>query len=157
VCGKCLNIVSMCAVSPVVHTSNISSCKKKCFQFSCGCEQYHYGRFFGVLVINGCSHGEHYETPCIIVNVIIPSLQQQRVKSSAPLSSSLSGRFFGFLVINGCNHGEHYETPCIIVNVIIPSLQQQRVKSSAPLSTSLSGRLSRLEQIFTNPKVTGNQ
>jgi hypothetical protein len=28
VCGKNLNIVSMCAVSPVVHTSNISSCKK---------------------------------------------------------------------------------------------------------------------------------
>jgi hypothetical protein len=29
----------MCAVSPVVHTSNISSCQKKLFQFSCGCEQ----------------------------------------------------------------------------------------------------------------------
>jgi hypothetical protein len=27
VCGKNLNILSMCAVSPVVHTSNISSCK----------------------------------------------------------------------------------------------------------------------------------
>ena len=40
--GKNLNIVSMCAVSPVVHTSNISSCqKKKLFQFSCGCEQFH--------------------------------------------------------------------------------------------------------------------
>ena len=29
VCGKNLNIVSMCAVSPVVHTSNIFSYKKK--------------------------------------------------------------------------------------------------------------------------------
>ena len=29
VCGKNMNIVSMCAVSTVVHTSNISSCKKK--------------------------------------------------------------------------------------------------------------------------------
>jgi len=29
VCGKNLNIVSMCAVSPVVHTSNSSSCQKK--------------------------------------------------------------------------------------------------------------------------------
>ena len=29
VCGKNLNIVSMCAVSPVVHTTNISSCQKK--------------------------------------------------------------------------------------------------------------------------------
>ena len=26
---KNLNIISMCAVSPVVHTSNISSCQKK--------------------------------------------------------------------------------------------------------------------------------
>ena len=43
VCSKNLNIVSMCAVSPVVHTSNISSCQKKIFfQFSCGCEQFHY-------------------------------------------------------------------------------------------------------------------
>jgi hypothetical protein len=42
VCGKNLNIVSMCAVSPVVQTSNISSRKKKnLFQFSCGCEQFH--------------------------------------------------------------------------------------------------------------------
>jgi hypothetical protein len=31
VCGKKLSIVSMCAVSPVVHTSNISSCPKKTF------------------------------------------------------------------------------------------------------------------------------
>jgi len=29
-----LNIVSMCAVSPVVNTSNISSCQKKLFFFS---------------------------------------------------------------------------------------------------------------------------
>jgi len=28
-----LNILSMCAVSPVVHTSNISSCKKSFFLF----------------------------------------------------------------------------------------------------------------------------
>ena len=41
VCGKNLNIVSMCSVSPVVHTSNTSSCQKKLFQFSCGCEQFH--------------------------------------------------------------------------------------------------------------------
>jgi len=31
--GKNLNIVSMCAVSPVVHTSNVSSCQKNCFSF----------------------------------------------------------------------------------------------------------------------------
>ena len=34
VCGKNLNIVSMCAVSPLVHASNTSSCqKKKLFTF----------------------------------------------------------------------------------------------------------------------------
>jgi len=39
--------------------------RKKLFQFSCGCEQFHWGRSFGFLVINVCNHGEHYETPCI--------------------------------------------------------------------------------------------
>jgi hypothetical protein len=33
VCGKNLNILSMSAVSPVVHASNISSCQKKLFYF----------------------------------------------------------------------------------------------------------------------------
>jgi len=33
VCGKNLNIVSLCAVSPVVHTSNSYSCQKKLFSF----------------------------------------------------------------------------------------------------------------------------
>ena len=37
VCGNNLNIVSMCAVSPVVHTSLVV--KKN--QFSCRCEQFH--------------------------------------------------------------------------------------------------------------------
>ena len=32
-CEKNLNIVLMCAVSPVVHTSNISSCQKNFFSF----------------------------------------------------------------------------------------------------------------------------
>jgi hypothetical protein len=33
-------VVSVFAISPVVHTSNVSSCQKKLFQFSCGCEQF---------------------------------------------------------------------------------------------------------------------
>ena len=33
VCGNNLNIVSMCAMSPVVDTSNISSCQKNFFSF----------------------------------------------------------------------------------------------------------------------------
>ena len=39
--------------------------RKKTFPFSCGCEQFHWARSFGFLVINVCYHGEHYETPCI--------------------------------------------------------------------------------------------
>jgi hypothetical protein len=31
----------VCAMPPVVHSSNISSSQKKLFQFSCGCEQFH--------------------------------------------------------------------------------------------------------------------
>jgi hypothetical protein len=38
----------------------------KLFQFSCGCEQFQYGRSFGFLVINVCNHGGHYEMPCIL-------------------------------------------------------------------------------------------
>jgi hypothetical protein len=41
----------MYAVSPVVHTSNVSSCQKKLFKFSCGCEKFYEGRSFGFLVI----------------------------------------------------------------------------------------------------------
>jgi ribosome-binding factor A len=42
VCGKNWNIVSMCAVSHVVHTPISSSCpQKKLFQLFCGCEPFH--------------------------------------------------------------------------------------------------------------------
>jgi hypothetical protein len=42
VCRKNLNIVSVCAVSPMVHKSNLSNCQKNnFFQFSRGCEQFH--------------------------------------------------------------------------------------------------------------------
>jgi hypothetical protein len=65
-----LNILSIYAVSPVVHISNISSCQKR-FQFSCGYEQFHWGRSFGFLVINICNHGEHYETSCIGIQAVL--------------------------------------------------------------------------------------
>jgi len=62
--GKNLNIVSMCAVPPLLHTSNMSSCQKK--------KKKTFSLFlwlwtipFGFLVINVCNHGEHYEPPCI--------------------------------------------------------------------------------------------
>jgi len=54
----------MCAASLVVHTSNISSCQKELFQFSCGCEQLHLGRSFGFLVINIITENI-IETTCI--------------------------------------------------------------------------------------------
>jgi hypothetical protein len=39
-CGKNLNIVSMCAVPPVVHTSNISGCQKNFFNFPMAVKNY---------------------------------------------------------------------------------------------------------------------
>ena len=55
-----LNIVSMCAVSPVVHTSNISSCIKKKFSFPVA-----VNNSIKVGPVNVRNHGEHCETPCI--------------------------------------------------------------------------------------------
>ena len=40
VCGKNLNIVSMCAVSLVVHTSNVSSCQINFFGFPVAVNNY---------------------------------------------------------------------------------------------------------------------
>ena len=61
-----LNIVSMSAVSPVVHTSNISSCQKETFWQLDMFDVSNSIKAFGFLVINVCNHGEHYETPCIV-------------------------------------------------------------------------------------------
>ena len=61
-CGKNLNIVLMCAASPLVNTSNISSCQKKnFFSFPLAVNN----STFGFLVINACNHGEHYKMPRI--------------------------------------------------------------------------------------------
>jgi len=66
VCGNNLNIVSMCAVSPVVQTSNISSClKKNFFSFPVAVKNSVKVGPFRYLVINVSNRGEHYETPCI--------------------------------------------------------------------------------------------
>jgi hypothetical protein len=90
VCDKNLNIVSMCAVSPVVHTSHISSCQKN-VQFSCGCEQFHEGRSFGFLFINVCNHEGHYETPRIILSL--------RLQLTTPCLKQL---FIRFVLHNVC-------------------------------------------------------
>jgi hypothetical protein len=76
-----MNIVSICAMSPMVHTSNISSCQKNLFQLYCGCEEFHQDRSFGFLVINVCNHGEHYETSCIYRSVPSCSLCTDRTFS----------------------------------------------------------------------------
>jgi hypothetical protein len=47
------------------RTSLVLKKKKTFFQFSSSCEQFHYGRSFGFLVIIVCNHKEHYKTPCI--------------------------------------------------------------------------------------------
>jgi hypothetical protein len=56
-----------CAVSPVVPTSNISSCKKikNFFSFLVAVKNSIKVGPLGFLVINVCNHGEHYETPCM--------------------------------------------------------------------------------------------
>jgi hypothetical protein len=65
VCDKNLNILSMCAVSPVVRTSNISSRQKKLFSAFLWLWTSPLRWSFGFLVINVCNHGVHYETPCM--------------------------------------------------------------------------------------------
>jgi len=74
VCGKNVNIVSMCAVSPVVHTSNISSCppppkKKNFFGFPVAVNDSSKVDPLVFFVINVCNHGEYYETPCVSIAV----------------------------------------------------------------------------------------
>jgi hypothetical protein len=67
----------MCATQVTRHTSNIYSCQKKLFLFSCSCEKFHQVRSSGFLVINVCNHGEHYETPCINFTCMIVSPRWQ--------------------------------------------------------------------------------
>ena len=49
------------------HRTSLVAKKKNFFPVICGCEQFHYGRSFGFLVIYVCNHEENYETPCTIV------------------------------------------------------------------------------------------
>jgi hypothetical protein len=79
----------------VVQTSNISSCQKKTFQFSCGCEKFHYGRSFGFIVINICNHGEHYETPRMISNDLMDSHTNRRGEGQAGMTK-VKSRFSQF-------------------------------------------------------------
>jgi hypothetical protein len=74
--------LEMFGMSPVVQTSNISSCQKT-FQFSL---QFHYGRSFGFLVINICNHGEHYEKPRIISNDLMGSHTNRRAEGQAGMT-----------------------------------------------------------------------
>jgi hypothetical protein len=63
-----LEMFDVCTTGDTAHIGHLWL-SKKLFQFSCGCEQFHYGRSFGFLVINVCNRGEYYETPCILYNL----------------------------------------------------------------------------------------
>jgi hypothetical protein len=58
--------IDVCRVTRGAHIEHLWLSKKNLVQFSCGCEQFPYGRSFGFLVINVCNHGEHHKTPSII-------------------------------------------------------------------------------------------
>jgi hypothetical protein len=88
VCGKNLNILSTCAVSPVVNTSNISSRKKNLFSFPVSVYNFIKVGPFGFLVINVCNRGEYYKTPCIYVCIIRYWWRSQMVKMLNLLSGS---------------------------------------------------------------------
>jgi hypothetical protein len=58
--------ISICSESSVLHTSNISTCKKKeRFSVFLWLWTISLRKVFDFLVTNICNHGEHYETPCI--------------------------------------------------------------------------------------------
>jgi len=63
---RCVPCHQWCTHRTSIVVKNKKKTKKTLFQFSCGCEQFHYGRSFGFLVTNVCNHWQHYETPCII-------------------------------------------------------------------------------------------
>jgi hypothetical protein len=58
-------MVSTCAVTPLVRTSDISSCQNNFFGFLVAVNSCIKVKSFGFLAVNICNHGEHYETPCI--------------------------------------------------------------------------------------------
>ena len=64
----------MCAVSPVVHTSNISNCQNKYFfNFPVAVNNSIKVCPLESLVTNVCNHEEYYETLCKIYIVVVKS------------------------------------------------------------------------------------
>jgi len=57
--------IDVCRTTRGAHIEHLKLSKIKFFQFFCGCEQFHYGRSFGFLVINVRNDREH-ETPCTL-------------------------------------------------------------------------------------------
>jgi hypothetical protein len=53
-------------VSPVVHTSDVSSCQKQSFSFPVAMNNSSKVGALVFLFLNVFNHGEHYETPCIV-------------------------------------------------------------------------------------------
>jgi hypothetical protein len=68
--------IDVCRVSRGAHIWTSLVVKKVC-QCCCGCKQFHEGRSFGFLVINVCNHGEHYETPRILMILLDTVIKPQ--------------------------------------------------------------------------------
>jgi len=129
VCGKNSNIISMCAVSPVVHKSNIFGCQKKnFFSFLVGVNN---SIKVGPLVSSSSSRcwtsrcsrrGRRTSrwTRCTACTEWVCfgqiTLNHMRVEETASPGCQWPYESRGFLVINVCNHGEHYEISCIIMS-----------------------------------------
>jgi hypothetical protein len=83
-----LNIVSMCAVSPLVHTSNISSCQNTFFSLPKAVNSSIKVGPLVFLLYNICNHREHYETSCIkgstsVCNILPHCTKQIYLKDAA--------------------------------------------------------------------------
>jgi hypothetical protein len=93
-CDKNLNIVSMCAVSPVVHTSNISNCQKKnFFSFPVAVNNSFKVTSFGFLVTNVYNHDD-YETPCIYILLYHPIFPRLATGWTVRGSNPIGGEIF---------------------------------------------------------------
>jgi len=103
--GKNLNIVSLCAVSPVVHTSNISGCVKKKIGFSVAVKNSIKVGPLVFFVINVCNHGEHYETPCTLRTISF-NIQKFCVQATTHLcvlcGSQKNQRLFPYTALTDC-------------------------------------------------------
>ena len=91
----------MCVVSPVVHTSKISSCQKNVFSFLVAVNNSIKVGPLVFLVISVCNHGEHYETSGIVLrNFSLGHGRRHCSKGNSPWYT-LDRRQGGFRFLSG--------------------------------------------------------